>query len=153
MREREKKALLYGGIAIALILIFNFWIYPASQRLKEARAEIEIKKQELKQLIALGERYKALKGELSSKGKKAESLFSYLSSLPQKLGIKEKLVYIKPLGKEKYEVKLEGLTNKELVRYLAELEKSGIADIKDVKIKAGGNPRRITLSMVVAGIE
>lgn len=153
MGERERKALIYGGIAIALILLFNFVIYPMHLELKEAKTEIQIKKEELKQLLVLGERYLALSKSTMGGERKVESLFSYLSALPQKLGIAEKLIYIKPLGGERYELKLEGLTLEELVKYLSTLEKDGVAIIREADIKSGGNPRRASLSLVVSALE
>lgn len=153
MGERERKAIIYGGIAIALILIFNFVVYPMHLKLKDAKVQIEIKKEELKQIIALGERYLSLSKNTLGGERKVESLFSYLSALPQRLGIAEKLIYIKPLGGERYELKLEGLTNEELVKYLSELEKDGVAIIREADIKSGGNPRRASLSLVVSTLE
>lgn len=153
MGERERKALIYGGVAIALILLFSFLIYPMHTELKKAKAEIEIKREEIKQLIALGERYQALLKSNVGGEKKVESLFSYLSGLPQKLGLAEKLIYIKPLGGERYELKLEGLTLEELVKYLSEIERDGVAIIREADIKSGGNPKRASLSLVVSALE
>lgn len=153
MGERERKALLYGGIAVVLILLFNFFIYPALQRMREARMEIELKREELKQLTVLGERYLSLSKSGIGAGKRVENLFSYLSGVAQKLNLNEKLIYIKPLGRERYELKLEGLSNEELVKLLSEIERDGVAIIREADIKVGGNPRRASLSLVVSTLE
>jgi|GEM_PF-7036495 len=152
MGERERKTLLYGGVAIALILVFNFLIYPALEKLKEAKVNIEIKREELKQLVALGERFNTLSNS-AVEGKVVESLFSYLSSIAQRLNLGDKLVYIKPLGKERYELKFESLNNEELVKLLSEIERDGIAIIREAEIKAGGNPRQASLALVVSTLE
>jgi len=137
INPREKRALVAGGCAVAALLIYLLVVSPYMNAMERWDRRIDVKSKELEEVLALQEEFVRLKEkarllEDMVRSGPGFSLLSFLESLATKNKIKNQIAYMKPLttpGNERYressvEMKVEGVTLKQLVDYLYQVEQS-----------------------------
>jgi hypothetical protein len=139
LNRREKMAVAAAAAGLVIFCGLQWGILPLldqSERLSRAIAAKTLVLDELVQLRAqaqaLDHQVEASKGQLAQRNPQF-SLFSFLDQLTGQIGIKDKIVYMKPStspGKDGgpkialVEMKLQGLTLAQLVDYLHQIETS-----------------------------
>ncbi len=136
LNKRDQTALIIGGIGLLLFLCVQFGVYPLYEK-KQRLERVLITKQ--KNLVQMKEMQAQL-AQLSSLGNdlilklekrnKNFSLFSFLEERAGKIGIKNKIAYMKPsdsVNGESYrqvlvEMKLQAINLNQLVSFLKEIE-------------------------------
>ncbi|MBI3327668.1 MAG: hypothetical protein HYZ81_13335 [Nitrospinae bacterium] len=163
---REKLILTAGGVAIALLLFFQFGLSPALGRLKTLDRLVGQKERDVQEMKALRETYLSRKAvmeemnhSLSQRGKDF-AIFSFLEDLAIKAGVKSNIVYMKPAlstSSELYressvEMKLEGIALQQLIQYLYQIEQAPqTLRIRRLLIKPRlGNPDILDITFLVS---
>ena len=150
LAKREKYIVSTALFAIAIFCMLQFFIIPIFE--KKARLENGegAKEKILKEISALSVEYQAYKRSFMGikntleKRKKGFTLFSFLDRSAGETAVKGHIKYMKPSDLQStgpyketmVEIKLEGITLKQLVGYLYRVELSGdIIIIKRISIK------------------
>jgi len=137
INPREKRTLVAGGCVVVALLLYLLVISPYMSAMELLDRQIGKKTQELKEVVALQKEYERLKEKTRILEEMIRltpgfSLLSFLENLATKNQIKTQIAYMRPLttpGNERYkessvEMKLEGITLKQLVDYLYQIEQS-----------------------------
>lgn len=165
INPKERRTLLLGGVGVVLVLFFGVVIFPLSRQRGEIEQRIEKKREELKEMMILSQRFddsgpgSAVRGEVPS----GFSILSYLEGLADQSRIREKIEYMKPgssdtkgKGKElSVEVKLKAVSIDELVDYLFRIEQGGQRPliIRRMMIRSRfSNPRELDATLTVIGV-
>lgn len=150
LARREKYLVSLAGCSIFLLILFHFLILPFFEKKEALRSGVERKEGELKELIEKSAEYKALEKsfqglqEMLAKREKGVTLFSFLEKASDKAEVKGHIKYMKPSvseGTGEYkesmvEMKLEGITLKQLVDYLYRIESpQNVISIKRISVK------------------
>jgi general secretion pathway protein M len=150
LAKREKYLVALGGGALVVFLLFQFLVFPFFDGKGRLERGIQAKEEALKQMVRMSGQYKAL--QTGSQGvqtvlsgrEKGFTLFSFLDRAAGDAGVKEYIKYMKPSTSEgtgpykesMVEVKLEGITLKQLVEYLFRIESpENLVSIKRISIK------------------
>jgi general secretion pathway protein M len=136
LNDREKKIVLGGGIAAALLILFGLIIIPFNTATKRYEREIKEKSEKLAMMIAFQDELKSLR-DASNAGSIPVppanfTLLTFLENLAIEAGIKEKITKMKPSSPEiegglkttAVEIKLEKLDLEQLVSFLYKVEKN-----------------------------
>ena len=150
---KREKYLVYGtACAITIFLLFEFLIFPVFEKKERFQRGIREKEIALKEILTLSADYQAYQNstkvikEILNNRKKGFTLFSYLEGAAGKAGVKDHIKYMKPnvskgIGSNSYkestvEIKLEGVTLKQLIGFLYRIESpENIISIKRISIK------------------
>jgi hypothetical protein len=145
--------IIFGALTVLAALFYFFLVSPALSRQERLAGLIRDRKTDLlhmRELQAEWQRFQDARTEaeklISRRGKNFSPL-SYMEGLTRKIGVSDKIAYMKPLsysgdeeGPQKrtgIEIRLEGLQMKELVRLLQETEYSKkLLTIDRIKIDA-----------------
>ncbi|MBW1722368.1 MAG: type II secretion system protein M [Deltaproteobacteria bacterium] len=158
---REQFILLLGCCALISFLLFRFAYLPLHDRMENLEASVATKEKDLEELKKTIAEYKQIKKLQRNKHEKAEeifNLFSVLEKIAAQCRLMDKLAYMKPgslqidsLREEKWvEVKLLGITLKEMVQYLYNLHREGRGIyIKRLAARKNGEYLDITLQPAV----
>ncbi len=136
LAKREKHLVSFAGGVLFLLIVFHFLINPFFEKKDFMRREVSRQQADLDEIIQLSAKYKALKKgdhgihKILENRKKSFTLFSFLEQEAAKSDIKDRIKYMKPStsqGTGQYkesvvEMKLEGITLKQLVSYLYRIE-------------------------------
>ncbi len=152
LQMREKMFVLGSVVAVLLTLLFTLVIDPTLTH--SARLEKQIRKaqRDLKDLRTQQKEYRQQQevlGRISQRLSRQQDLaiFAFLAKLADDTGIRKKLKYMKPTvstpsdlyTEESVEIKIEGVTLEQLIRYLHQVESAPqLLKIKRLSI----NPRR-----------
>ena len=157
LARREKYLVSLAGGVIFLIVIHNFLIGPFFNEKERLRNGVKAKEVALEKIVMQSAEYNALqKGnqglhKLITKRKKGFTLFSFLEQEAARSDIKGHIKYMKPSSSQgtgpykesMVEMKLEGVTLKQIVGYLYRIESPEDAisisriSIKENKKKSG----------------
>ena len=154
LNRREKYSIYALSGAICLFILLQFIIFPSFDKRKGLKRVLRAKTDMLEEMTALKSEYNTIKKrtELSKlrfeKREKGFTLFSFLDKLTGKAGIKNHVIYMKPSTSvqknspfkiSQVEMKLQGLTLKQLTSYLHMVETSkNLANIKRLSISKTG---------------
>ena len=135
LQLREKLFVLGAVVAILLALVFWLVIDPMLAYSTRLERQIIAAEHQLRELRTLQQEYlrqKQVLDQLNARLKRQHNfaLFSKLEELAKQTGIRDKLLYMKPAlstpselyQEEAVEIKMEGVTLKQLVRYLQQVE-------------------------------
>lgn len=164
--DREKRVIIWGGVAIALVLFFQFGISPALERMKTLDRLVMQKEREVQEMQGLRETYLARKTvmeevnrSLNRRGQEF-AIFSFLEDLANKTGIKSNIMYMKPalstsgdlFRESSVEMKLEGIALPALIQYLFEIERAPqLLRIRRLHVKPrAANPDMLDVTVQVA---
>lgn len=167
INRRGKALLSLGGILIFALFYYLFIVSPTISRQEALEKYILKKEADLAKMVELNlkwDRFKNNKAKaekvLTRRGKKF-TLLSFLEGISRKLGIHNKIQYMKPLSSPEesgslkqigMEIKLDDINATQLVNFLYELEYSGKSlNIKRIKIqkfsKGKAQSLRVTLQV------
>lgn len=157
LTRREKYSIFAASGAICLFILIQFIVFPSVDKRKRLKRTIQVKTQVLEEMITLKSEYDAIKkrNDLSKvrfkEREKNFTLFSFLDNLSGKAGIKDNITYMKPSTSaqknspyktSQVEMKLQGLTLRQLTTYLHMVEVSkNMVYIKKLSILKTGKPK------------
>jgi general secretion pathway protein M len=148
--KREKYLVWLGAGSIAVFFLFQFIIFPFFDDRDRTRRGVRAKEEGLKEIMMLSAEYQALKKGSQGiqnilAGRKSNfTLFSFLESAAGDAEVKAHIKYMKPSDSQDagpykesmVEMKLEGITLKQLVGYLYRIESPENAiRVKRVSVK------------------
>lgn len=150
LNKRERYAIVLAAGIIGIFLIVTFMVEPFLNKKDQLKKSLLDKAVMLEQMQQLQSEYNALtqKAEISkalfSRRQKGFKLFSFMDQLAGEAGIKDQIIYMKPTTKaqinspykiSRVEMKLDGITLKQLTTYLHSVETSkNMVDVKRISI-------------------
>ena len=150
LQKREKLAVGLGGGCLVLFLILQFVLFPIIDRKKQYQRRLIFQTQTLAKIQSLQSQYaEIIKNTESSRSRlikrnKNFTLFSFLDQLAGQTSIKDRIVYMKPSTTSRknspykislVEMKVQGITMKQLISYLYRVEISkNMVQIKRITI-------------------
>lgn len=161
LESRDKKVLIFGGAAVAAILLYVFVLSPLSADLSRKRDLIPKKERDLVEMRALKDQYLDLQQRLKQAQAAAAArgpLLTEMESLTKRANLSGKVVSLKPQAgvqtdtfKESIvEVRLENITLYDVVNYVFLLEKSSFR-VKKLYFKPRfDNPKLLNATILVA---
>ena len=157
LTRREKYSVFAASVAICLVVLFQFIIFPQIDKRKRLDRALQVKTEILEEMTALKFEYDAIKQSNDQsqirfkKREKGFTLFSFLDKLSGRAGIKENITYMKPSTSvqknspykiSQVEMKLQGLTLQQLTTYLHMIETSrNMVYIKKLSILKTGKEK------------
>jgi general secretion pathway protein M len=156
-QPRERLFLGGAGAVFVVFLIFKFAIDPLIKHSADLDRQIVAARRQLVELRTMQQEYqrqKTVVDTINSQLKKQQNvaIFSRLEEFAGQTGIRNKILYMKPTvstpsevyNEESVEVKMEGVTLEQLVRYLHHIENSPqLLKIKRLEIKPRFDNRQI----------
>lgn len=139
LNRREKYAVAAMGLCIGVFVLFQFLIFPMADRRERLTRAIQVKRETLGELSALGAQYRDIVRQAEAARERFAgrergfTLFSFLDRLAGQAGIKDQITYMKPStipaknGRPQVsmvEMKVEGATMDKLVPFLQMVETS-----------------------------
>jgi general secretion pathway protein M len=157
MQPRERLFLGGAGAMLVLFLIFKLTIDPLFKHSADLDRQIVTARHQLAELRTMQQEYqrqKTVVDSINSQLKRQQNfaIFSRLEEFAGQTGIRNKILYMKPTvstpsevyNEESVEVKMEGVTLEQLVRYLHQIENSPqLLKIKRLEIKPRFDNRQI----------
>ena len=134
LSDREQWALKIGALALFIVLVLQFLLFPLQNKVKGLENSVRTKEKDLTELRTVAEKYKRLPPpSIAGRRGEAFNLFSAIESQVTKSGLMEKIEYMRPgtmqldaTREEKWvEVKINRVTLKEMTSLLYNLEYVG----------------------------
>ena len=156
--QPRERLFLGGGVALlVLFLFFKVAIDPLFKRSADLDRQIISARRQLAELRTMQQEYQRQKSVVDTinnqlKQQQNFSIFSRLEEFAGQTGIRNKILYMKPTvstpsevyNEESVEVKMEGVTLEQLVRYLHQVENSPqLLKIKRLEVKPRFDNRQI----------
>jgi general secretion pathway protein M len=164
LNRREQFAVIAAGGIILFYLFIQFAVSPVFDKKTRMSRDLAAKKMTLAEMESLKSEYDAIKNQKDKNAmylagrKKGFTLFSFLDKLAGEVGIKGNINYMKPstslqtgsrLKKSVVEMKLQGITMKQLTTYLHGVETSGnIVAVKRLSISIKGSKDRFVSAVM-----
>jgi type II secretory pathway component PulM len=161
LEERDKKVLIFGGAAAAVILLYALVLSPISSDLSRKRDLIPRKEKELDEIKALRTQYVEIQKQLQEAQAAAAQrgpLLTDMENFTKRANLSGKIVSMKPQAgvqtegfKESIvEVKLENITLYDIVNYVYLLEKNTLR-IRKLQFKPRyDNPKLLNATILVS---
>ncbi len=135
LEEKDKRTLIFGGIAAAVILLYALVIAPLSADLSHKRARIPVMEKDLAEIRVLKDQYAEMQQRLQllqAAAKKRGPLLTEIENITKRTNLDSKIVSLKPQAgvqagsftESIVEIKLEKVTLYDIVNYVSQLEKS-----------------------------
>lgn len=150
LNKREKYYVSMAGGFVVLFIIMQFVVFPVLDKRNTLRRAVSANAERLDKMRALEQEYQALRARTDQAktqltGREAGfSLFSFLDGLVGKIGLKDRISYMKPSSSTSpdprfklstVEMKFQAVTLEQLTQYLFQVETSGkSAQIKRISI-------------------
>jgi len=151
INRRQQLICLLGGVIVFLFLYYLFVVGPAVSKDRWLGKRISKNEEKLTQMVKLStkwEKFKEARSEtkktLAERGKNF-TLLSFLEGVSRKIGIHDKIQYMKPLSSSEetgslklvgMEIQLDNISVGQLVKFLYEIEYSNkLVNIKRLKIQ------------------
>ena len=140
----------FGGSALAIFVLFQFIIFPFFENRKSAQRGSKAREVALREMVMLGAEYQAQKEgsqgikKILARREKGFTLFSFLEKAAGEAEVKKHIKYMKPSSPQStgpykesmVEMKLDGVTLKQLVAYLYRVElPEKVISVKRISIK------------------
>lgn len=157
LQPRERLFLGGGAAVLVLFLFFKVAIDPLFKHSADLDRQIVAARRQLAELRTMQQEYqrqKSVVDTINNQLKKQQNfaIFSRLEEFAGQTGIRNKILYMKPTvstpsevyNEESVEIKMEGVTLDQLVRYLHQIENSPqLLKIKRLEIKPRFDSRQI----------
>lgn len=163
LEAREKKTLLIGGAAGALILLWFYAVGPLMEDLSRKRDLIPKREKELAEMRALQQQYREIQQRLkeaqAAAARRGPAL-TEIENLTRRANLNSKIVSLKPQAgtqgagftESVVEVRLDGITLYDVVNYVFLLERSSLR-IKKLAFKPRfDNPKLLNATFLVASV-
>ena len=156
-QPRERLFLGGAGTVLVVFLLFKFAIDPLFKRSADLDRQIVAARRQLVELRTMQQEYqrqKTVVDTINSQLKRQQNfaIFSRLEEFAGQTGIRNKILHMRPTvstpsemyNEERVEVKMEGVTLEQLVRYLHHIENSPqLLKIKRLEMKPRFDNRQI----------
>jgi len=161
IEERDKKVLIFGGSAAAVILIYAFVLSPLTADLSRKRELIPKKEQDLVEMKALRTEYTEIQKQLQqaqAEAAKRGPILTEIENISKRANLSSKIVSLKPQAgaqvegfkESTVEIKLENITLYDIVNYVYMLEKDTLR-IRKLQFKPRyDNPKLINATILVS---
>jgi general secretion pathway protein M len=158
LQRRERLFVVGAGLTVVGILLFMLLIDPVLKSRVLLKRQITTATRQLEELQTLQKDYVRQKNVVEQinlqlrQQQKNFAIFSRLEELAGQTGIREKILYMKPTvsppnevyNEESVEIKMEGVTLAQLIRYLNQVENSPqLLKVKRLYIKPRLDNRQI----------
>ena len=159
--ERDKKVLIFGGAAAALILLYALVLSPLMADLSLKRNLIPKKEKDLAEIKALRTQYLDIQQRLQQAQAAAAQrgpLLTDIENISKRANLSSKVVSLKPqegvqaegFKESIVEVKLDNITLYDVVTYVYTLEKDGLR-IRKLQFKPRyDNPKLLNATILVS---
>ncbi len=158
MNKREKYSVIFAGVFISVVIIYQFGIFPFLEKKRLYERKLASKKQIMQEVILLNSEYKKtldrnenLK-KIYSQREKGFTLFAFLEKLSVKAGVDANIDYMKPSSSRdkalkiefsRVEMKLKKVKMSQLMSYLYLVETSkNVVFVKRLSISLDGKSRK-----------
>ncbi len=164
LEPKDKKTLIFGGIAAAIILLYVFVVSPLSSDLSRKRELIPKKEQDLKEMLVLKGQYLEIQQRLQQAqaiAAKRGPLLTEIENITKRANLSGKMVSLKPqkgvqtatFKESIVEIKLDNITLYDIVNYVYLLEKNSLR-IRKLKFKPRyDNPKLLNSIILVSSAE
>ncbi len=161
LESRDKKALIFGGVALAAILLYAFVLSPFLGDLSRKRSLIPRKEQDLAEVKKLSDEYRQIQGQLQQAQQAAAKrgpLLTEIETITKRTNLSGKIVSLKPQTGTKtqgftesvVEVKLDNITLYDIVNYVYSLEKATLRVRKLAFKPRYDNPKLMSATLLVS---
>ncbi len=156
LQARERRTLIIGGIALALILlVYAIWL-PANQRAQALEQRVAEQRVLLAWMQQAANEAGALRGsapEPVSRAQGNQALFALADQSARQAGLTNAIRRVEPSGDNRVRVNLEQASFDDMMRWLATLKtRHGIA-ANTVSIRAGNEPGRVSAQLLLEAPE
>ncbi len=161
LAKREKLFIASGAIFLGLFLLIVGIINPLLYYRKDLGMGIAKKEAQLKKVYEITSEIKTLRRSSETFGKSSSdanfTLFAFLEGIAGEIGVKDNIDHMKPVtapgdtAKELVELKIKGMSNSDLVRFLEKVE--GCAHplvIKRFNLKRNDRDKTLDMTLQVA---
>ena len=164
MNKRERYAIVLAVGVIGIYLLVTLMVEPFLSKTEKLEKSLGEKAVMLEQMRQLQSEYATLtqKAEVSKalfrRREKGFKLFSFMDQLAGEAGIKDQIIYMKPTTRvqrdspykiSRVEMKLDGITLKQLTTYLHKVETSkNMVDVKRVSISKKDKKQRLLTAVL-----
>jgi type II secretory pathway component PulM len=161
LEERDKKVLIFGGVAAAVILLYALVLSPLTADLSRKRELIPRKEKDLVEMKALRTEYMEIQKQLQqaqAEAAKRGPLLTVIENLSKRANLSSKVVSLKPqtgvqtaaFKEDIVEIKLENITLYDIVNYVYMLEKDSLR-IRKLQFKPRyDNPKLLNATILVS---
>ena len=161
LEERDKKVLIFGGVAAVVIVLYAFVLSPLMADLSRKRDLIPIREKDLVEIKALRTEYTEIQKQLQQAQAEASRrgpILTEIENITKRANLSSKIVSLKPQAgaqtegfKESIvEIKLENITLYDIVNYIYMLERDTLR-IRKLQFKPRyDNPKLINATILVS---
>lgn len=161
LEERDKKFLIFGGAAAAVILLYALVLSPLTADLSRKRDLIPRKQKDLEEMKALRTEYTEIQKQLQQAQAEAARrgpVLTEIENITKRANLNSKIVSLKPQAgvqtegfKESIvEIKLDNITLYDIVNYVYMLEKDTLR-IRKLQFKPRyDNPKLLNATILVS---
>ncbi|MGC1455366.1 MAG: type II secretion system protein GspM [Nitrospirota bacterium] len=161
LEQRDKKTLIIGGIAAAIILLYVFVVSPLTSDLARKRELLPKKERDLVEMRVLKDQYLEMQKRLQqaqAAAAKRGPLLTEIENITKRANLASKMVSLKPqegVQTEEFkesivEIRLDSVTLYDIVNYLYQLEQDGLR-IKKLNFKPRfDNPKVLNATILVS---
>jgi len=161
LEPRDKKALLFGGTAVAVVLLYLFVLSPFLGDLARKRDLIPKKERDLAEMKKLRDEYKEIQKQLQAAQEAAAKrgpLLTEIENITKRANLSGKIVSLKPQPGTKtegftesvVEVKLDNIALYDVVNYVYLLEKATLRVRKLAFKPRYDNPKLLNATFLVS---
>lgn len=159
LEERDKRVLVVGGVAAALILLYAFVVSPLTLDLSYKKEQIPKKERDLKEMRVLKDQYLEIQKRLQqaqAAAAKRGPLLTEIENITKRANLSSKVVSLKPQAgvqtetfKESIvEIRLESITLYDIVNYVYMLEQDSLR-VKKLQFKPRFDNPKLLNSMIL----
>lgn len=150
LAKRDKIALGIGGSVVLLFVLLQFILFPLLDKRERLEKGISVREKAIVQMRDMQVQYQVLHQQNNSLTRRLSarspgfSLFSFLEKMAAQTEVKQSIAYMKPsdsvgdgpIKQIMVEMKLQGISLKQLVNFLGRIEsKENIVALKRISIK------------------
>ncbi len=161
LAERDKKVILYGGIAAVLILLYAFVVAPLYADLARKRDAIPKKERDLAEMRVLKDQYLEMQQrlqQLQAEAAKRGPLLTEIENITKQTNLSSKIVSLKPqtgvqaatFKESIVEVRLDNITLYDIVNYVNRLEQATFRIRKLYFKPRFDNPKLLNATILVS---
>jgi type II secretory pathway component PulM len=161
LEERDKKVLIYGGIAAALILLYSFVLSPLYGEIGRKRDAIPKKEKDLAEMRLLKDQYVEMNQrlqQLQAEAAKRGPLLTEIENITRRTNLTGKIVSLKPqtgaqsasFKESVVEVRMDNITLYDVVNYVNQLEKATFRIRKLYFKPRFDNPKLLNATILVS---
>ncbi len=161
LEQRDKKALILGGAAAGIILLYVFMLSPLTDDLSRKRGLIPKKERDVAEMRVLREQYLGMQKGLQEAQAAAEGrgpLLTEIENVTRRANLSGKIVSLKPQAgvqtdafKESIvEIRLDNLTLYEVVNFVYMIEKASLRIRKLYFKPRYDNPKLLNSTILVS---